>query len=179
MIYESHGVPPPDLSTNWSDKPLLLDSIEHLGPVWKDIGHVLTTKLPDWFDAQVSHHDILHMRTLMKVHIHYSSMIIVHTGQQFLPLLTSRGSDIPTTHLSMSGQGPSSCYGMIHRVFPSRGVRQLFIKRVSFSGLNTSAKEPVPWHPIHLTLRQSPIKTFEAHRVTPNVKTAGNDAQLK
>ncbi|KAF8492478.1 hypothetical protein JB92DRAFT_3100331 [Gautieria morchelliformis] len=52
MIYEAHNVPPPDLSTNRSNKPLLLDSIKHLAPVWKNVGHVLTTKLPDWFDAQ-------------------------------------------------------------------------------------------------------------------------------
>ncbi|KAF8509681.1 hypothetical protein JB92DRAFT_3185487 [Gautieria morchelliformis] len=52
MIYETHSVPPPVLNTSRSTKPLLLDSIKHLAPVWKDMGHVLTTKLPDWFDAQ-------------------------------------------------------------------------------------------------------------------------------
>lgn len=67
MIYEAHNVPPPDLSTNRSNKLLLLESIKHLAPVWKNIGHVLTIKLLDWFDAQVSHPpDSLSMCTLMK-----------------------------------------------------------------------------------------------------------------
>ncbi|KAF8517116.1 hypothetical protein JB92DRAFT_3113740 [Gautieria morchelliformis] len=67
MIYETHSVPPPVLNTSRSTKPLLLDSIKHLGPVWKDMGHVLTTKLPDWFDAQFN--DYNPYRTITSVSV--------------------------------------------------------------------------------------------------------------
>ncbi|KAF8504213.1 hypothetical protein JB92DRAFT_2833245 [Gautieria morchelliformis] len=42
----------PPISVQTANKPLLLDSIKHLAPVCKNVSHVLTAKLPDWFDAQ-------------------------------------------------------------------------------------------------------------------------------
>jgi hypothetical protein len=35
------------------DKPLLLDYVQRLAPVWKVLNHIPTNQVPDWFDAQV------------------------------------------------------------------------------------------------------------------------------
>ncbi|KAF8478764.1 hypothetical protein JB92DRAFT_2837943 [Gautieria morchelliformis] len=67
MVIEAHSLPPPDLSTNRSNKPLLLDSVQRLAPVWKDVGHVLTTKLPDWFDAQCNDYNPYRATTSVSV----------------------------------------------------------------------------------------------------------------
>ncbi|KAF8521303.1 hypothetical protein JB92DRAFT_3111193 [Gautieria morchelliformis] len=34
-----------------------------MAPVWKDIGQVLTTKLPDWFDAQYNDYNPYRLTT--------------------------------------------------------------------------------------------------------------------
>ncbi|KAF8508400.1 hypothetical protein JB92DRAFT_3194679 [Gautieria morchelliformis] len=58
---------PSPTSSSLQDGPLLLDSVQRLAPVWKDVGHVLTTKLPDWFDAQCNDYNPYRATTSVSV----------------------------------------------------------------------------------------------------------------